>query len=131
MLHRQWSRILCQIKVTNQCQDHYSSKVNIVPLTSERYPEVKRGNYVILEENDVKFFESILGSNRVLTEEEDLGGYNTDWLGTVRGQSKIVLKPKNTEEVAELVGHCFKRNLAICPQGVGTVISKFLFCLSY
>ena len=47
-------------------------------------------------------------------------GYNTDWLNTVRGQSKIVLKPKTTEEVAELVGHCVRRKLAICPQGGNT-----------
>ena len=47
-------------------------------------------------------------------------GYNTDWLQTVRGQSKIVLKPKTTEELSELVGHCVKRKLAICPQGGNT-----------
>ena len=41
-------------------------------------------------------------------------------MNTVRGQSKIVLKPKTTEEVAELVGHCVRRKLAICPQGGNT-----------
>ena len=30
------------------------------------------------------------------------------------------MKPKTTEEVAELVGHCVKRKLAICPQGGNT-----------
>ena len=39
-----------------------------------------------------------------------------DWLKTVRGQSKIVLKPKTTQEMAEVVGHCVRRKLAICPQ---------------
>ena len=39
---------------------------------------------------------------------------------TVRGQSKIVLKPKSTEEVAALMGHCVSRKLAICPQGGNT-----------
>lgn len=68
----------------------------------------------------MKTFESILDSNRVLTQEDELIGYNTDWLGTVRGQSKIVLKPKTTEEVAEIVGHCVRRKLAICPQGGNT-----------
>ena len=47
-------------------------------------------------------------------------GYNTDWLRTVRGESKIVLKPKSTEEMSQIVGHCVKRKLAICPQGGNT-----------
>ena len=60
---------------------YYSSEGNnntsVVPLTSERYQNVKRGNYANLEENDVKFFESILGTNRVLTQDDELNGYNT------------------------------------------------------
>ena len=47
-------------------------------------------------------------------------GCNTDWLRTVRGESKIVLKPKSTEEMSKIVGHCVKRKLAICPQGGNT-----------
>ena len=49
-----------------------------------------------------------------------LQGYNTDWLKTVRGQSKIVLRPKSTQEVSAIVGHCINQNLAICPQGGNT-----------
>jgi len=119
---RQISR---QIKTGQKSQKfYYSSEGNnntsVVPLTAERYQNVKRGNYANLEENDVKFFESILGTNRVLTQEDELNGYNTDWLKTVRGQSKIVLKPKTTQEMAEVVGHCVRRKLAICPQGGNT-----------
>ena len=75
LLHtKKWTQIFRQIRVTYQCQKYYSSEVNSVPLTAERYPSVKRGNFAILEENDVKFFESILGSNRVLTQEDELNG---------------------------------------------------------
>ena len=38
----------------------------------------------------------------------------------MRGESKIVLKPKTTEEMSKIVGHCVKRKLAICPQGGNT-----------
>ena len=31
---------------------------------------------------------------------DELEGYNTDWLKTVRGQSRCVLKPKTTQEVS-------------------------------
>ena len=76
---RQISR---QIKTGQKSQKfYYSSEGNnntsVVPLTAERYQNVKRGNYTNLEENDVKFFESILGTNRVLTQEDELNGYNT------------------------------------------------------
>ena len=86
----------------------------------------------------MKVFQSILGNTRVFTQADELEGtlliyltnsfqngfffegYNTDWLRTVRGESKIVLKPKSTEEMSRVVGHCVKRKLAICPQGGNT-----------
>ena len=47
-------------------------------------------------------------------------GYNTDWLQTVRGESKVLLKPKSTKEVSNIVSYCYNKNLAICPQGGNT-----------
>ena len=43
-------------------------------LTTQRYPKLKRGLYASLEDGDIKFFESVLGSSRVLTQQEDLMG---------------------------------------------------------
>lgn len=57
-------------------------------LTSERYPHVKRGDYATLSQEDVSFFREVLPeASQVLTTAEDLQGYNTDWMGIVRGQS--------------------------------------------
>ena len=115
-------------------------------LTSHRYPGLKRGDFAKLTSADVDHFKSILDENRVITNEDELSGcphcfsfyqshskmsliffgclkkpgFNTDWLRTVRGQSQLVLKPKTTEEVAKIVGHCVKRKLAVCPQGGNT-----------
>jgi FAD/FMN-containing dehydrogenase len=47
-------------------------------------------------------------------------GYNVDWLRTVRGKSSLALKPKTTEEVAQILSYCSERNLAVCPQGGNT-----------
>ena len=76
MLQQQWPRIFRQIRVGyNFCQNHYySSEINSVPLTTDRYPNVKRGDFAILQESDVKFFESIIGANRILTQEDELNG---------------------------------------------------------
>lgn len=36
------------------------------------------------------------------------------------GKSKLVLKPKNTEELSKILKHCNERNLAVVPQGGNT-----------
>ncbi|KAJ8875194.1 hypothetical protein PR048_023089 [Dryococelus australis] len=54
-------------------------------LTAERYPNVKRGNYNVLSDSHIQFFESILGRERVLTDTADVEPYNVDWLKMVRG----------------------------------------------
>jgi len=89
-------------------------------LTSERYPNLARGNFTVLHDDDVKEFQSLLDERRVVTEDSELSGFNTDWLRTVRGSSRCLLKPRTTEEVSKIVEHCSNRRLAICPQGGNT-----------
>lgn len=89
-----------------------------VPLTTDRYPLLKRGGFKKLTSDDVSAFQSILDGTRVLT--EDLEGYNTDWMRIVRGQSKLVLRPKSTEEVSTILKYCSEQHLAVCPQGGNT-----------
>jgi len=91
-----------------------------VQLTSERYPNLKRGDFASLTSDDVKTFQSILDPGRVLTSGEGTAKYNEDWLGTVRGASSCVLRPRDTREVSSILAHCAARQLAICPQGGNT-----------
>lgn len=56
-----------------------------VPLTTERRPELVRGDFARLEDSDVSFFQRILGQGSVLT--QDLDAFNIDWLRTCRGRS--------------------------------------------
>lgn len=44
---------------------------------------VKRGDYATLEGKDIALFESIVGKNHLV--QEDLQGYNVDFLRSVRG----------------------------------------------
>lgn len=37
-----------------------------------------------------------------------------------KGESKVVLKPKSTEEVSKIVAYCVKEGIAITPQGGNT-----------
>lgn len=91
-----------------------------VELTSVRYPQVVRQKFSKLQDSDLQEFERVVGAGRVLTDEDELEGYNTDWMRTVRGQGTCVLKPKTTEEVSAILSHCNDRNLAVCPQGGNT-----------
>merc|ERR1712038_1480680 len=85
-----------------------------------RHPKLARGQFASLEDADLQRFRDILGPGRVLTSSDEVSGYNTDWLRTVRGQTKCVLRPRDTQEVSSLLAHCGSRGLAICPQGGNT-----------
>ncbi len=53
-------------------------------------------------------------------EELKLDAFNTDWFGRHRGQSRCVVRPKTTEELASVLAHCHARRLAVVPQGGNT-----------
>uniref|UniRef100_A0A8C5MJ95 D-2-hydroxyglutarate dehydrogenase, mitochondrial n=1 Tax=Leptobrachium leishanense TaxID=445787 RepID=A0A8C5MJ95_9ANUR len=88
------------------------------PLTGERY-RVSRLPFSRVTAQDLNFFQQEL-PGRVVTDEEDLKSHNIDWLRTVRGNSKVLLRPQNTHEVSEILRYCNERNLAVTPQGGNT-----------
>ncbi|XP_077254732.1 D-2-hydroxyglutaric acid dehydrogenase [Temnothorax americanus] len=88
-------------------------------LTSIRY-KMRRGPYATITNADVCFFESLLGSNRLITDPDECESYNIDFPRTVRGASRLVLKPKSTEEVSACLKYCNEKRLAVCPQSGNT-----------
>ncbi|XP_069966036.1 D-2-hydroxyglutarate dehydrogenase, mitochondrial-like [Bactrocera oleae] len=86
-------------------------------LTQIRH-NVKRSDYANLVDKDIAFFESIVGKRYAL--QEDLQAYNVDFWRSVRGNSKLVLKPGTTQEVSAILKYCNERKLAVCPQGGNT-----------
>lgn len=64
-----------------------SRRLEKIPYTSDRYPHLKRGDFAILQDYDVEAFKKILPNSGQLlsSKDDDLSGYNTDWLKTVRG----------------------------------------------
>lgn len=85
--------------------------------------EVSRGNYNYINDSYIKYFRSILGTNRVITNTEDAEKYNVDWFSQVRGSSNLVLKPKTTEEVSKILLFCNENKLAVCPHGGNTGVN--------
>ncbi len=62
----------------------------------------------------------IVGRSRVLTDEQDIQGYQTDWRGRYKGGALAVILPGTTEEVASVVQLCAELGVAITPQGGNT-----------
>jgi FAD/FMN-containing dehydrogenase len=56
----------------------------------------------------------------VITDEEEIAPWNSDWTNKYSGQSKLMLKPKSNEQVAAVLKYCNQQKLAIVPQGGNT-----------
>ncbi|KYO24805.1 inhibitor of growth protein 5 [Alligator mississippiensis] len=70
-------------------------------------------------DHDLAFFERIIPGG-VITDPEELKPFNVDWLQSVRGSSKLLLRPRTTAEVSEILRYSNERNLAVNPQGGNT-----------
>lgn len=91
-----------------------------IKFTRDSYPEVQRSEkYKVLDDADLEHFRSILPSNAVLTK-EDAEAFNIDWMRKFRGQSQVVLKPKTTEQVSQILKYCNDKTLAVVPQSGNT-----------
>ncbi|KAJ7944214.1 D-2-hydroxyglutarate dehydrogenase, mitochondrial-like [Quillaja saponaria] len=73
-----------------------------------------------LNAEDIRYFEGILGEKNVIQDDERLMTANTDWMRKYKGSSKLMLLPKSTEEVSQILKYCNSRCLAVVPQGGNT-----------
>jgi (R)-2-hydroxyglutarate---pyruvate transhydrogenase len=78
-------------------------------------------------DQDVAHFAKILPEASILstlgpkpTSESELSSYNNDWMDKYHGNSRVVLRPKTTEQVSEIIKYCNERAIGIVPQGGNT-----------
>jgi FAD/FMN-containing dehydrogenase len=57
------------------------------------------------------------GSGSDASDAAELDAFNCDWMRKYRGQSRLVLRPKSTDEVQRILHFCNARRLAVVPQG--------------
>lgn len=96
-------------------------RLSTSPLTRVRHPKLRRSpHYASLTDKDVSFFERLLPDGRAITNTDDCAPYNIDWIKTCQGQSRLVLRPRTSDEVQEILRYCHKHRLAICPQSGNT-----------
>lgn len=70
--------------------------------------------------DDISYFKKILGERGVVQDKEKLDDANTDWMRKHKGSSKLMLQPRTTEEVSQILKYCNSRCLAVVPQGGNT-----------
>uniref|UniRef100_A0A2K6EZG9 D-2-hydroxyglutarate dehydrogenase, mitochondrial n=1 Tax=Propithecus coquereli TaxID=379532 RepID=A0A2K6EZG9_PROCO len=112
-----WGAGLASPPARRGCSSTPSPPPAVVP-TQERYP-VLRLPFSTVSEQDVAAFARIV-PGLVTTDPAELAAHNVDWLRTVRGCSKVLLRPRTSEEVSRILRHCHERNLAVNPQGGNT-----------
>ncbi|KAL8047351.1 hypothetical protein ABFX02_08G235300 [Erythranthe guttata] len=77
-------------------------------------------SFAMISCDDISYFKKILGEKGVVQEELKLDDANTDWMRKYKGSSKLMLQPRSTHEVSEILNYCNSRCLAVVPQGGNT-----------
>ncbi|KAG1459267.1 hypothetical protein G6F56_006199 [Rhizopus delemar] len=108
--------------IPTMARSYSSANEKQVSYTVEKFPGyVRNENYKKITEQDVDYFKSIVGDNGLIYDnQDDLFPYNTDWMHKFRGKSQLVLKPKTTQQVSEIMKYCNQEKLAVVPQGGNT-----------
>jgi len=52
---------------------------------------VHRGKFNEIHDDDISFFQTVVGAQHVITDYSDLEMHNVDWMRSIRGQSKVCL----------------------------------------
>ena len=63
---------------------------------------------------------SIVGPQGLLTDKNDVEPYVEDWRGIYVGETAVVVRPANTEEVGAVVRACAESRTSVVPQGGNT-----------
>jgi glycolate oxidase len=71
----------------------------------------------------VKQFEAVVGKNGVVQRREELITYECDGLTSYRQRPAVVVLPRTTEQVAEVVKICDRNNIPFIARGAGTGLS--------
>ncbi len=61
-----------------------------------------------------------VGENHVLTDPEVTASFETDWTGRFGGASLAVVRPGDSDQVAEVLAACRAANVGVIPQGGNT-----------
>ncbi|KAF8032370.1 hypothetical protein BT93_D1322 [Corymbia citriodora subsp. variegata] len=76
--------------------------------------------FAMINSDDIRYFRDLLGEKNVIQDEDALLAANMDWMRKYKGSSKLLLLPRSTEEVSQILKYCNSRCLGVVPQGGNT-----------
>lgn len=76
-----------------------------------------------INKEDLDHFTKIVGSNHVLTHQEELLSYGKDYTEDFSFPPEVVLIPQDTKEVSQILSYCNSKKIAVSPRGAGTSLS--------
>jgi len=79
--------------------------------------------YKQVDEVDVEFFRSHLGSESVLIDDDTLKHYGHDETEDLNFPPEVVLKPKSTGQISQVMKYCYAQNIPVTPLGARTGLS--------
>lgn len=94
-----------------------------VKYTTDSYDIQRNPKFAEITSEHVNHFKSILGDDAAVIDgvtkdaTDDIEAYNKDWMNKYRGHTKLVVRPKSTEEVSKILKYCNENKLAVVPQG--------------
>ncbi|KDO30832.1 hypothetical protein SPRG_04733 [Saprolegnia parasitica CBS 223.65] len=87
-------------------------------MSKRSFATAARGAFATLDAADVAHLRSVCPS--ALTDPDEIAPFNSDWLNKYHGHSQLVLRPKSTQEVSDILKYCNEKKLAVVPQGGNT-----------
>ncbi|CAO3610482.1 unnamed protein product [Cunninghamella echinulata] len=108
--------------IMNKTRLYATQQKKVIPYTVERLSGfVRDDKYKKLTTADVDHFKTIVGEQGLIYDNEDnLASFNVDWMNKYKGQFKLVLKPKTTQQVSDILKYCNEQSIAVVPQGGNT-----------
>ncbi|RYG05012.1 MAG: FAD-binding protein [Chitinophagaceae bacterium] len=77
----------------------------------------------VLTGQHIEYFKRITGDEFVLVDEESLNNYGHDETEHLLYPPEVVLRPRTTEEISEIMKICFRDRIHVTPRGAGTGLS--------
>ncbi|QCI66757.1 FAD-binding oxidoreductase [Phreatobacter stygius] len=79
-----------------------------------------RGDDSLIRDSLISDLRALVGERGILTAASDIEPYLSDWRGLYHGQSPCVLRPADTQQLADAMKLLASRQVAVVPQGGNT-----------
>jgi glycolate oxidase len=86
-------------------------------------------NYKKTDADDLRFFQSTIGKDYVLTDQVAIEKYSKDETDGCSFSPEVVLKPRTTEEISALLKYCNEKLIPVSPRAAGTGLSANSLCV--